>query len=66
MKGSVKNAILIGKVGEDNNKYPIIRLSMEDKKLFEKGSEYVMLVLGSVNRKRTMRDTIRVITNTDY
>lgn len=66
MKDSVKNAVLIGKIGIDNNNYPVIRLSMEDKSLFEKGTEYAILVLGSVNRKRTIRDTMRVITNADF
>lgn len=67
MKDSVKNAVFIGKIGEDNNKYPVIRLNMEDKPLFEKnGTEYAILILGSVNRKKTVRDSMRIITNADF
>lgn len=66
MKDSVKNAVLVGKIGTDNNGYPCIRLSMDDKMLFEKNEEYAILVLGSVNRKRTVREKVRIITNADY
>lgn len=66
MKGSLKNAIIVGKIGEDNNGYPIIRLSMEDKLLFEKDDEYAIHILGSVNRKKSLRGHTRIIMNTDY
>jgi len=66
MKDSVKNTLIIGKIGTDNNGYPVVRLAMEDKALFEKSEEYAILVLGSVNRKRTLRGQTRIITNADY
>ena len=66
MKGSVKNTLVIGKIGTDNNGYPVIRLAMEDKILFDKTEDYAILILGSVNHKRTLRGNTRIITNTDY
>lgn len=66
MKPSVKNAVLIGKVGVDTNGYPCIRLSREDTLLFEKNTEYSMLVLGAVDRKRTVRENMRIIQKSDY
>ena len=66
MKQGVKNAILVGKIGTDNNGYPCIRLSMEDRVLFEKNEEYSILVLGAVDHKRSVHKSFRIIQKVDY
>ena len=66
MKQGVKNAVLVGKIRTDNNGYPCIRLSMEDKVLFDKNEEYAILVLGAVDHKRSVRESFRIVQKVDY